>query len=376
MQTTSNPEVLGFQKIVEQWYLSYGKIANTKDKQRSDILMKGGLDYAISYTIQRANEKPLVLIKMKSMSVQRREQFFALVKNDSSYTFDGIYEAKDITTIRTLFAGNSMIPGDSIKVRSLTNNPIKVWVGGVGGKVRNFKGMGVAKGQDVKVAFAKATKTASGTRSDYIPPIEECLAWFLIEYDQETHRILEVTFLYYSGECYEGGGGGSDGAPPPPPPACGFTDEEVDDLFANVSQESVNEWHTTSIGSFEVDPVSGYLYRPYTGKWHFTNFELANVWYNRYFANYYGEQYKTSVYDPTWKFVNAIFTNTSTPDGFPTCHSGSLTGTFTNGTLGNGNTEANVAGSWTFNYTIACAFGVRGSPVYTGSSTGQVYVGY
>jgi hypothetical protein len=298
------------QSITQQWHIAFAKTASIKEAASSAVILED-LDYSASYRMQSDNGKYLLLIKLKTQTTEGNVKFLALESNGTTYDLDGIYEAKNINTIRTFFTSKTFRANDSIVVRSVIGNPVKAWVTDAADNVQYKKGLAVAKGQDAKAEFLKQQKLASSSHTIVLhnepPPPSDCIAWFWIWYDPASGIFLGAEYLGTTGDCDENsGGGGGNGRPEYL--YCGqYTASEIGAMVAGAYLEDVDEVSYNN-GQPYTD-VDGRIRKPVTPTWKVMECRIGLTGKYVFTAYYSGVKFRTHAQDPSWKWESFSYSS-------------------------------------------------------------------
>jgi hypothetical protein len=103
------------------------RTASAKDQSNLKAIT-ADLDYTLAAKLPLGDTAVLYVVHLLSKKPGGTEKFYSVVQKLDDYSFDGIYEAKNIDAIKAVFVANKLPQGDSVLVRGLHGHPTKEWI--------------------------------------------------------------------------------------------------------------------------------------------------------------------------------------------------------------------------------------------------------
>jgi hypothetical protein len=288
------------------------RTASAKDQSNLKAIT-ADLDYTLAAKLPLGDTAVLYVVHLLSKKPGGTEKFYSVVQKLDDYSFDGIYEAKNIETIKSLFKAGYLAKTDSVYVRSASGNPTQAWVTSARGTVNHLVANGFKKRERSQQKNMLSTSRMRLNIVDDNP--ENCVEWWMCEWDPEYGWVP----LYY---LFTVGCENLNQPPTGPTPienAC-FTQEAAEQLASSLETETFGFDGSISVGEEVVDPVTGYTEKDFSpNKWKFFSTTLPGWFRLDYSAQYGGKIYRESTYD-VWKYKEVKFLYSERSYGtVPTC---------------------------------------------------------
>lgn len=217
----------------------FARTASAKDQSNLKAIA-AELDYTSAEKLPLGDTAMLYVVHLLSKKSGGIEKFYSVVQKQDDYSFDGIYEAKNIAAIKAVFVANKLPQGDSVLVRGLHGHPTKEWITATDGSL-TYKEV---RGSSIKdLEKLKQLVSSGGKYKTFLyDGGEPCIYWYYWVYFPG-YGWVPVAFLYSTGcDEYEEVLGASQ----PDDPACNLTGPVknskiiMDTLLATVKMQRID----------------------------------------------------------------------------------------------------------------------------------------
>ncbi|MEO8171686.1 MAG: hypothetical protein ABI581_01335 [Sediminibacterium sp.] len=197
LQTTAPMDnTAAIKTAVQRSQDQFARIASAKD-QNSLKAITGELDYTTAAKLSMGDTATLFVVHLLSKEPGSIEKFYSIIQKQDDFSFDGIYESKNISTIKTLFSKGRLAKNDSVYVRSVTGHPTQAWVSSDDGKTKHLIANGIRKKDLQKNKARIFNKDIRLNLVDDNP--ENCVEWWMCEWDPEYGVWVPLYYLYTVG---------------------------------------------------------------------------------------------------------------------------------------------------------------------------------
>ncbi|MES2371765.1 MAG: hypothetical protein V4557_04235 [Bacteroidota bacterium] len=246
--TSSVDNTVAIKNAVQQFSESFVKTASESERKNVTAILQH-LEYGSAAMIALGDTATLYVVRMNQGSTTT-EKFMAVLQEHGEYGFDGLYEAKNIAAIKSVFTTNRLPKGDSVYVRGLNGYPTKEWITASNGTL-TYR---VARSSKIKDIAKLKQAQLSDAKYQLNNVIEPCIYWYWWEY-YPGYGWVPVDFLYTTG-C---DGGGTAGGPVEEPDEVNLEAfQQMMDDYAESSPDEGNNNYTASPSPADgIDPVMG-----------------------------------------------------------------------------------------------------------------------
>lgn len=195
--------------VVRNWKQEVTETGSTAEKKMADSIVPR-LDLPGSVRITTFDHQSLLLVPIHLEHSNGVQKYLAFSEADGTIKAEGLYQAKDLGTIKAFFASKKLGRNDAIMIYKIDGKLLKGWATTGDGKLLRME----TQTRKSMIENSTGAKTAS-TKNDYVQdPGSNCIYTYLVEFVEETGEIISISLLYTV--CDQDGGGGV-GEPPASP---------------------------------------------------------------------------------------------------------------------------------------------------------------
>jgi hypothetical protein len=275
------------------------RTASAKDQSNLKAIT-ADLDYTLAAKLPLGDTAVLYVVHLLSKKPGGTEKFYSVVQKLDDYSFDGIYEAKNIAAIKAVFVANKLPQGDSVLVRGLHGHPTKEWAASADGSLtyKEVRGSSIKDLEKLK----QLVSTGGKYKTFLYDGGEPCIYWYYWIYFPG-YGWIPVSFLYSTGcDEYET----IVGSPQPDDPACSLTGEEVEAALAGAEFSTTSYVMDGSAGGEPETSIDGIIKQDWNSKAHIAEYYPNGMpeYTIKYAAVYAGKRYKDFASFSYWKWYS------------------------------------------------------------------------